>query len=70
MPLSYALCLHEMFRHSDKVGASCATGGLRVLTDNTGEGVGLAAEGVVMKLCRLTFSAPFRSRSTGIRPSR
>src|ERR1039458_7735284 len=32
-PLSYALCLHEMFRHSDKITASCATGGLRLLTD-------------------------------------
>jgi len=25
-PLSYALCLNEMFRHSDKISASCATG--------------------------------------------
>ena len=29
MPLSYALCFHEMFRHSDMIAASCATGGLR-----------------------------------------
>jgi alpha-N-arabinofuranosidase len=49
-PLSYALCLHEMFRHSGQIEASCATGGLRVLTDHTGEGVGLSAEGTVMKL--------------------
>ena len=27
MPLSYALCFHEMFRHSDMIAASCATGG-------------------------------------------
>ncbi len=53
--LSYALCFHEMFRHSDMVGASCATGGLRVLTDNSGDGVGMAAEGVVMKLMQTHF---------------
>jgi alpha-N-arabinofuranosidase len=55
VPLSYALCLHEMFRHSDKIQASCATGGLRQLTDISGEGVGLAAEGVVMKLLQTKF---------------
>ena len=55
MPLSYALCLHEMFRHSDMVAASCATGGLRLLTDHTGEAVGFAAEGVVMKLMQTHF---------------
>ena len=54
-PLSYALCLHEMFRRSDKVAASCATGGLRVLTDITGDGVGMAAEGVVFKLLHTHF---------------
>jgi alpha-L-arabinofuranosidase len=55
VPLSYALCLHEMFRHSDKVGASCATGGLRVLTDSSGDGVGMASDGVVMKLLQTHF---------------
>ena len=55
MPLSYALCLHEMFRHSDMIAASCATGGLRMLTDHTGEAVGLTAEGVVMKLLQTHF---------------
>ena len=54
-PLSYALCLHEMFRHSEKIAASCATGGLRVLTDISGEGVGFSAEGVVMKLMQTHF---------------
>jgi len=54
-PLSYALCLHEMFRHSDKITASCATGGLRLLTDITGDAVGFAAEGVVMKLMQTQF---------------
>jgi alpha-N-arabinofuranosidase len=55
MPLSYALCLHEMFRHSDMIAASCATGGLRLLTDHTGEGVGFTGEGVVMKLLQTHF---------------
>lgn len=55
VPLSYALCFHEMFRHSDMIAASCATGGLRVLTDHTGEGLGLAAETVVMKLMHTHF---------------
>ena len=60
MPLSYALCFHEMFRHSDMIAASCATGGLRtVLTDNTGEGVGFAAEGLVMKLMQTHFLNAF-----------
>jgi alpha-N-arabinofuranosidase len=60
MPLSYALCFHEMFRHSDMIAASCATGGLRtVLIDNTGEGVGFAAEGLVMKLMQTNFLNAF-----------
>lgn len=60
MPLSYALCFHEMFRHSDMIAASCATGGLRtVLTDITGEAVGFAAEGLVMKLMQTNFLHAF-----------
>lgn len=54
-PLSYALCLHEMFRHSDMIAASCATGGLRLLTDISGDAVGFPAEGVVMKLIQTHF---------------
>jgi alpha-L-arabinofuranosidase len=37
-PLSYALFLHEPFRHSDMVAATRPTGGLfTVLIDKTGE---------------------------------
>lgn len=54
-PLSYALCLHEMFRHSDMITASCATGGLRLLTDISGDAVGFPAEGVLMKLLQTRF---------------
>ena len=56
-PLSYALYLHELFRHSDMVAASCPTGGLRtVLLDNTGDAVGFLAEGLVMKLMASHFA--------------
>ena len=60
MPLSYALCFHEMFRHSEMIAASCATGGLRtVLTDITGDAVGFTAEGLVMKLMQTNFLNAF-----------
>lgn len=56
-PLSYALLLHELFRHSDMVAASCPTGGLfTVLVDNTGDAVGFAPEGLVMKLMANHFA--------------
>ena len=55
VPLSYALCFHEMFRHSDKITASCATGGLRLLTGIDGDAVGLPAEQVVMKLYQTNY---------------
>lgn len=55
-PLSYALLLHELFRRSDMVAASCATGGLyTVLTDSTGEAVGFSAEGLVLKVMQTHF---------------
>lgn len=59
VPLSYALCFHEMFRHSDMITASCATGGLRLLTDISGDAVGLPAEQVVMKLMQTHFLNAF-----------
>lgn len=59
VPLSYALCLHEMFRHSDMITASCATGGLRLLTDISGDAVGFPGEGVVMKLMQTHFLGAF-----------
>jgi alpha-N-arabinofuranosidase len=54
--LSYAVFLHEMFRHSDMIDISCPTGGLnQLLIDSTGEAVGLTAEALVMKLIRAHF---------------
>src|SRR6185437_15039384 len=56
-PLSYALLLHELYRRSDMVAASCATGGLyTVLIDNTGEAVGYSAEGLVLKIMGTHFA--------------
>ncbi|MBN2130922.1 MAG: hypothetical protein JW741_15580 [Sedimentisphaerales bacterium] len=50
-PLCYALYLNEMFRHSDMVAASCATGSLgTVLIDNTGQATGFSVEGLVLKI--------------------
>ena len=59
-PLSYAIFLHELFRHSDMVAASCPTGGLyTVLIDNVGDAVGFAPEGLVMKLMANHFAGAF-----------
>jgi len=56
-PLAYALFLNEVFRHSDVIEASCATGGLgTVLIDNTGEATGLSAEGLVLKMMANHFT--------------
>lgn len=55
-PLSYALFLHEVFRHSDMVGASCPTGSFgTVVTDITGDAVGPNAEGLVIKIMARHF---------------
>ncbi len=54
--LSYAVFLHEMFRHSDMIDFSCPTGGLgQLLIDDAGQAVGLTAEALVMKLIRTHF---------------
>ncbi len=68
-PLSYALFLHELFRHSDMVAASCPTGGLfTVLIDNTGEAVGFSAEGLVMKLMANHFTGALPVEVSGNSP--
>ncbi len=56
-PMTYALFLHELFRHSDMVGASCPTGGLGTfLSDITGDAVGFAAEALMMKIMSNHFA--------------
>jgi alpha-N-arabinofuranosidase len=68
-PLSYALFLHELFRHSDMVAASCPTGGLfTVLIDNAGDAVGFAPEGLVMKLMANHFTGALPLKVSGNSP--
>lgn len=56
-PLASALFLHELFRRTDMVAASCATGSLySVLIDNTGEAAGFSAEGLVLKIYGTHFA--------------
>jgi alpha-L-arabinofuranosidase len=56
-PLCYALFLNEMFRNSDMVGASCATGSFgTVLVDSTGEVAGYSADGLVLKIMANHFT--------------
>jgi alpha-N-arabinofuranosidase len=55
-PLCYALFMNEMFRNSDMVGASCATGSFgTVLVDAAGEATGFSAEGLVLKIMQTHF---------------
>jgi alpha-L-arabinofuranosidase len=68
-PLCYALLLNEMFRHSDMVGASCATGSLgTVLVDNTGEAMGFSAEGLVLKIMATHFGGALPVQLSGNSP--
>jgi alpha-N-arabinofuranosidase len=70
-PLSYGLFLHELFRHSGMVTASCPTGGLfTVLIDNTGDAVGFTPEGLVMKLMAMHFSGALPVEVGGNSPQR
>jgi alpha-N-arabinofuranosidase len=56
-PLSYGLYLHEIFRHSEMVGASCALQGLgTVVTDITGDAVGFRPDGLVLKIMATHFA--------------
>jgi alpha-N-arabinofuranosidase len=68
-PLCYALFLNEMFRHSDMVAASCATGSFgTVLVDSTGEATGYSAEGLVLKLMATHFGGATPVPVTGNSP--
>ena len=68
VPLSYALCLHEIFRHSDRVSATCATGGLFVQTGKSGDATGMSSDGVVMKLIQTHFGKALPVAVTGNSP--
>ncbi len=68
-PLSYALFLHEMFRHSDMVAASCPTSAFSlIVTDQTGDAVGWTAAGLVIKLMRAHFAGALPVELNGNSP--
>jgi alpha-N-arabinofuranosidase len=68
-PLCYALFLHEMFRHSEMIGGSCATGSLgTVLVDSTGEATGFTVEGLVLKIMATHFSGALPVQVSGNSP--
>lgn len=70
-PLSYALYLHELFRHSDMVDASCPTGGLyTVLIDRTGEAVGFSVAGLVLKIMGTHLAGARPVKVSGDSPQR
>jgi alpha-N-arabinofuranosidase len=55
--LSYALFLHELFRHSDMVAASTPTAVFsQIVTDPTGDAVSWLGPGLVVKLMRAHFA--------------
>ena len=57
MPMSSALFLHEMFRHSDMIAASTPTSSFNfIVLDETGDGVGHTAAGLVIKLMHDHFA--------------
>jgi alpha-N-arabinofuranosidase len=57
MPMSFALFLHELFRHSDMVAASCPTSSFSLFVpDPTGDAAGYTAAGLVIKLMRAHFA--------------
>jgi len=68
-PLAYAMFLHELFRNSGMVAASCATGSFgTVLIDNFGEATGLSAEGLVLKLMANHFGGALPLQLSGNSP--
>jgi alpha-L-arabinofuranosidase len=68
-PLCYALLLNEMFRHSDSIEASCATGSLgTVLVDSTGEATGYSVEGLVLKIMATHFADALPLQVSGNSP--
>jgi alpha-N-arabinofuranosidase len=57
LPMSYALFLHEMFRHSDMIEASTPTASFNhIVLDETGDGVGHTAGGLVIKIMHDHFA--------------
>lgn len=69
MPMSSALFLHEMFRHSDMIAASTPTSSFNfIVVDETGDGVGHTAAGLVIKLMHDHFAGAIPVRVAGNSP--
>ena len=69
LPMSYALFLHEMFRHSDMIEASTPTAGFNhIVVDETGDAVGHTAGGLVIKLMREHFAGAHPVKLDGSSP--
>jgi alpha-N-arabinofuranosidase len=69
MPMSFALFMHEMFRHSDMVAASTPTSAFSlIVTDQTGDAVGWNAAGLVIKLMRAHFAGALPVELNGNSP--
>jgi alpha-N-arabinofuranosidase len=69
LPMSYAIFLHEMFRHSDMIEASTPTGSFNhIVTDDTGDGVAHAAGGLVIKIMHDHFSGAHPVQLAGNSP--
>lgn len=69
MPMSYALFLHEMYRHSDMIEASTPTASFgQIVLDDTGDGVGHTAAGLVIKIMSAHFAGARPVRVDGNSP--
>ena len=69
MPMSSALFLHEMFRHSDMIAASTPTSSFNfIVLDDTGDGVGHTAAGLVIKLMHDHFAGALPVQLAGNSP--
>jgi len=69
MPMSYALFMHEMFRHSGMIAASTPTSSFNlIVTDEKGDGVGHTAAGLMIKLMRSHFAGALPLHLSGSSP--
>ncbi len=69
LPMSYAIFLHEMFRHSSMISASTPTSSFNhIVIDAGGDGVGHTAGGLVIKLMRTHFANALPVQMTGNSP--
>jgi alpha-N-arabinofuranosidase len=69
LPMSYAIFLHEMFRHSDMIEASTPTASFNhIVIDDAGDGVGHTAGGLVIKIMHDHFAGALPVQLSGNSP--